>query len=103
MRRPGITDEEALRVIVDSEVQKRLVASAVETELVSRGFPQADRPAEKIELAPTDLASIVTVNEARSQEGLAPLEAGDQTISEYRERNEENPNTTQETSPLSED
>lgn len=99
MRRPGITDEEALRVVVDSEVQKRLVARAVELELSSQGFPGVERPAEKVELAPTDLASIVTVNEARAQEGLPPLEEGDQTISDFRQRSDEN----EDEPPISED
>jgi hypothetical protein len=66
MRRPGITDEEALRVIVDSEVQKRLVASAVELELERRGLPVEE-----------------------------PVDDQDDEL--------ENPNTTQETSPPSED
>lgn len=43
-------------------------------------------PAASIELAPTDLASIVKVNEARRTQRLPPIPDGDMTIEEYRNR-----------------
>ncbi len=87
-RRPGLTDEDALRVLVENEVQKRIVAQAVEEELERRKLSDdGGIPIDKVELAPTDLASIITVNEARAQEGLGTVDGGDLTITEFRERN----------------
>jgi hypothetical protein len=40
---------------------------------------------KKIEFTPTDIATFVTVNEARAQEGLAPMPSdGDLTIAEFK-------------------
>ena len=45
-----------------------------------------------VELAPTDQAGIITVNEAREQQGLAPLPPpeGDMSVTEYKERGKSN-------------
>lgn len=43
-RRPGISEEEALRVIVDAAVQKAKVAVAVEEALRAAGLPLPQRP-----------------------------------------------------------
>lgn len=48
MRRPGLTDEDALRVLVESEVQSRLVAQAVEEELERRNLDEPVEDAEEI-------------------------------------------------------
>ena len=37
-----------------------------------------------VELAPTDIASIITVNEARAQEGLGPITGGEATVAAFR-------------------
>ena len=69
-------------------VDRAAVAPVVEKDEVPTDDPKSEpadteKPAELV-LAPTDLASIVTVNEAREAQGLGPIEDGNLTIDEYR-------------------
>ncbi len=82
-RRPGISKDDARLLAVEAEVQKRELEHEVALELERRNLAAA-APESDVELAPTDLASIVTVNEARAQEGLAPIAGGDATIAAFR-------------------
>ena len=49
----------------------------------------ASSSAPKINLTPTDIAGIVTVNEARASQGLPPMESADGllTVAEYQAKN----------------
>lgn len=46
----------------------------------------AEAAAKRIQLAPTDLATVVRVNEARASAGLPPIEGGDVTLAEWKAR-----------------
>lgn len=84
-RRPGISEADARTLLVESEVQKRELVAEVAAELERRNLVAATPDsATDIELAPTDLASIVTVDEVRAQEGLAPIAGGDSTVAAFK-------------------
>jgi hypothetical protein len=49
--------------------------------------PQVALNQKTVELTPTDLATIITVNEKRAEFGLPPWPEGNVSISEYQARN----------------
>ena len=65
------------------------LALATATEQTTQPAQEVQVATQKptIELTPTDLATIVTVNEARAQRGLPPRPDGEVTIAEYQARN----------------
>lgn len=83
IRRPGATVDQAMSVLVDAEVERRQIASMVGQRLTALGLAEA-APESAVELAPTDLAAIITANEARAQEGLGPIEGGQETIAAFK-------------------
>lgn len=88
---PGLTRDEALARLVAVAEERRVLAAA-RAELPEGGgeAPVGD-PAERprLSLTSTDIASIVTVNEARAAQGLRPLAGaeGRLTVSEYQAKN----------------
>ena len=89
MRRPGTSREDALQIIVAANVERREIDALVLAELGRRGLiDESEAPTTKIDLAPTDLASVIKTNEARAQIGLPPLDGGDKTISAFRAEGE---------------
>ena len=83
IRRPGATVDQAMSVLVDAEVERRQIAFMVGQRLTALGLAEA-APESAVELAPTDLAAIITANEARAQEGLGPIEGGQETIAAFK-------------------
>lgn len=74
-RHPGTTREDALAAIAQVAVDEAESAKAIQEALAAAGLGDEDAaPTSRIELTGTDLASIVTVNEARTQDGLGPLQ-----------------------------
>jgi hypothetical protein len=65
------------------------LALATATEQTTQPAQEVQVATQKptIELTPTDIATIVTVNEARAQRGLPPRPDGEVTIAEYQARN----------------
>jgi len=65
------------------------LALATATEQTTQPAQEVQVATQKptIELTPTDLATIVTVNEARAQRGLPPRPDGEVTIAEFQARN----------------
>lgn len=83
IRRPGSTTDQALSILVESEVQRRQVEQQIGQRLTQLGLTEA-APESSVELAPTDLAAIITANEARAQEGLGPIADGEATIATFK-------------------
>lgn len=85
---PGTPYEVALAAVVDARLEARTVELAVAS---AGGAPKdtAGTPAIKLVLAPTDVATVVTVDEARASQGLPPSEGADGrlTITEYKAKN----------------
>ena len=73
-RHPGTTEDDALAALAKVAVDKAKVDQAIQDALVVAGLGEEEAaPTSRIELTGTDLASIVTVNEARTQDGLGVL------------------------------
>jgi hypothetical protein len=94
---PGMTEASAVNELARIDAEKVIAATVVldainpantmvTTEAVAT-IPTAERPI--ITLTSTDIAGIVTVNEARAAQGLAPMggASGLLTVSEYQARN----------------
>lgn len=86
---------EALLKEGDAEDQLRETEEPVEPEETEPEETEESEPedaqAGKIVLAPTDIATVVTVNEARASQGLGPwpdAEEGKLTVAEFRKRKE---------------
>ena len=77
-RNPGMSAEQARRHVIDGELYSMGLELQISETLAAAGFGSA--PKSTIELAPTDLAAIVTVNEARAQQGLTKVEGGDISV-----------------------
>lgn len=82
---PGTPYAEAFERVVSA----RMEAAAVDAEVVARGAPAPSTGAgapPPLALTATDLAGIVTVNEARASVGLSPDPSadGDLTVTEYQ-------------------
>ena len=96
---PGLSDEDAVKRMIDIERFKAMLKSAgapkveetdeVDPEGEPRSAPAAPVDAPNITLTSTDIAAIVTVDETRASIGLPPLggEEGALTVSEYQARN----------------
>jgi hypothetical protein len=85
---PGTPFAEAFTRVVDA----RLEASAVDAAVAARGASPTTGTGDsgpKLVLAPTDVATVVTVNEARASQGLPPTSGPDGalTITEYKAKN----------------
>lgn len=72
----------------DLSEQSDLAPPPAQGDSDREGGPEAAESAAKVPtkltLAPTDLASIVTVNEARAAQGLGPIDEGDLTLVDFR-------------------
>ena len=71
VRQPGLSPDELRAFVIDQELATQLLDSQIAMVLSAAGV--SSPPKSTIELAPTDLAAIVSVNEARAQEGLVAL------------------------------
>ena len=85
---PGTPFAEAFTRVVDA----RLEASTVDAAVSARGASPTTVTGDsgpKLVLAPTDIATVVTVNEARASQGLPPSAGPDGalTITEYKAKN----------------
>ena len=80
---PGTTEADATAALVEIALTKARIKAASGEALKAAGLAETTA-ATDIELAPTDIAAIVKVNEARAQEGLAPIAGGEATVSEYK-------------------
>lgn len=84
-RRPGLMKDDARLVAVEAQIQQKEIDAEIARRLEEAGLATAAaKPESDVELAPTDLASIILVNEARAQQGLEAFPDGEQTISEYQ-------------------
>jgi hypothetical protein len=86
---PGLDDREALEALKKIEAVNAQFEPAEPTPAAGpgAGAPTAPEPSQpSIALTSTDIASIVTVDEARAAQGLAPIggEDGKLTVSEYQ-------------------
>lgn len=113
-RHPGAREEDAMAAITKAAVDRAKLEQARAVALVDAGLvpvpPTTDAPADavapaaspivpvepppggervKIDLTSTDIASIVTVDEARASQGLPPLGGADGalTVAEYQAKN----------------
>ena len=77
-RSPGMSAQAARQQTIDAELGRLALESQLAATLNAAGYGAA--PKSTIVLAPTDMAAIVSVNEARAQEGLAPVPGGEQSV-----------------------
>ncbi len=86
---PGTTREEALTMLVRAAVEAKTAETQAQEELLRLKLVEpTSAPSTSIVLAPTDLAAVITVNEARAIQGLGTMEGGDLTITAFRAKAE---------------
>jgi len=87
---PELSEDEAFARLVRIRIERKRLDVATDKGLLAAGLVEPDSagPTTSVELAPTDLATVIKVNEARAQQGLGPVDDGDLTISEFRAKKE---------------
>lgn len=85
----GTSEEDAIAGLIQIRLQDARLKAATEEALETAGLVEATPDAATdIELAPTDLAAVITVNEARAQEGLGPIPGGELTVDAFKKASE---------------